>query len=130
MISINSFIWEAPQFPSAGYELDEGMHGPNFGYNYNHAVIVLNDSTHDSYKSLQLARYMKDVYQNGYVIGCGAIDQHDLSFTPQGGPFACLEFAAAIQVFMYRLALDGGRDFITPPEHGKMGEYFHSHTEK
>lgn len=123
-------VWEAPQFPSAGYELDEGMHGPNFGYNHNHAVIVLNDGTHDSYKSLQLARYMKDVYQNGYVIGCGAIDQHDLGFEPQGGPFACLEFAAAVQVFMYRLAVDGGRDFMGPPEHGKMGEYFHSHSEK
>lgn len=122
-------VWEAPQFPSAGYELDEGMHGPNYGYNYNHAVIVLNGGGRDSQKALQLAKYMKNEHKNGYVIGLGTLDEHDLAFEPQGGAFACLEFAAAVQVFMYRLAVDGGRDFFAPNEHTVMESYFNSHNQ-
>ena len=121
-------VWEAPQYPSAGYELDEGMHGPNYGYNDNHAVIVLNDGGRDSEKALALARYMRNEHGNGYVIGVGARDDHDLGFEPAGGPFCCLEFAAAIQVFMYRLAVDGGRDFSILGVHAKMNSYFNSHT--
>ena len=121
-------VWEAPQFPSAGYELDEGMHGPNYGYNYNHAVIVLNDGGRDSKKAIQLAKYMKNENQNGYIIGLDTIDDNDLAFEPKGGAFDCLEFAAAIQVFMYRLAVDGGRDFSIKNVHSKMNSYFNSHS--
>ena len=121
-------VWEAPQFPSAGFELDEGMHGPNYGYNDNHAVIVLNDGGKDSEKALALARYMKNEHSNGYVIGVGAADDKDLGFTPAGGLFCCLEFAAAVQVFMYRLAVDGGRDFSIKGIHAKMNSYFNAHT--
>lgn len=123
-------IWEAPQFPSGGYELDEGMHGPNYGYNYNHAVFVLNDGGFGNDRALALARYMKNEHQNGYVIGRGAIDDKDLGFEPAGGPFMCLEYAAAVQVLMYRLAVDGGRDFSILGVHAKMNSYFQSHTDQ
>ena len=122
-------VWEAPQFPSAGYELDEGMHGPNYGYNHNHAVIVLNDGGRFSKKALQLARYMKNEHKNGYVVGVDTLDDKDLAFQPQGGAFSCLEFAAAMQVFMYHLSVDGGRDFFAPNEHTVMESYFNSHNE-
>lgn len=120
-------IWEAPQFPSAGYELDEGMHGPNYGYNDNDAVIILNDGTKGAEKALALARYMKNEHDNGYIFGLDAIDGKDLSFTPAGGDFCCLEFAAAVQTFMYRLAVDGGRDFSIRGVHAVMNSYFDSH---
>lgn len=123
-------VWEAPQFPSAGYELDEGMHGPNYGYNHNHAVIVLNNGGRDEKKALQLAKYMKNEHKNGYIVGQNTLDDKDLAFEPKGGAFACLEFAAAMQVFMYRLAVDGGRDFFAPNEHGVMESYFSSHSQK
>lgn len=122
-------VWEAPQFPSAGYELDEGMHGPNYGYNHNHAVILLNNGGRDEQKLLKLARYMKNELKNGYIIGLNTLDEKDLPLTARGGAFACLEFAAAIQVFMYRLAVDGGRDFFAPNEHTVMNSYFTSHNE-
>lgn len=122
--------WEAPQYPSAGYELDEGMHGPNYGYNSSDAVIILNDGAKGTEKALALARYMKNEHENGYVFGLGAIDGKDLSFTPAGGDFACLEFAAAIQTFMYRLAEDGGRDMTIRDPHTVMYSYFNSHREE
>ncbi len=123
-------VWEAPQIPSAGYELDEGMHGPNYGYNYNCAVFVLNDGGFGNDRALSLARYMKREHDNGYVIGVGAMDEKDLAFAPAGGPFESLEFAAAVQVLMYRLAVDGGRDFSVLGVHAKMNSYFQSHSEK
>lgn len=123
-------IWEAPQIPAGGYELDEGMHGPNYGYNYNHAVFVLNDGGLQNDRALALARYMKNEHGNGYIIGKGVIDGNDLSIEPVGGPFLCLEYAAAIQVLMYRLAADGGRDFSVLGIHAKMNSYFQSHTDK
>lgn len=123
-------IWEAPQVPGGGYELDEGMHGPNYGYNHNHAVFVLNDGGFGNGKALALAEYMKKEHGNGYIIGKGAMDEKDLAFEPAGGPFSCLEYAAAIQVLMYRLAVDGGRDFSILGIHAKMNSYFQSHTDQ
>lgn len=120
-------MWEAPQYPSAGYEMDEGMHGPNFGYNDNDAVIILNDGAPGMEKALNLARYMKNEHRNGYIFGIGALDQDDVSFEPKGGAFRCLEFAAAVQTFMYRLAVDGGRDFSILGIHAKMNSYFDAH---
>jgi len=121
-------VWEGPQFPAAGYELDEGMHGPNYGYDQNDAVIILNDGAPGTEKALALARYMKNEMHNGYIFGLGAIDALDLGFTPVGGDFCCLEFAAAVQTFMYRLATDGGRDFAIIDRHEVMYSYFNSHT--
>jgi len=121
-------VWEAPQYPAAGYELDEGTHGPNYGYDHNVAVVVLNGGGAGEKTALALARYMKNELHNGYIVGKGAIDDNDLAFEPKGGSYACLEFAAAIQVFMYRLAVDGGRDFSVPPTHTVMDTYFSSHT--
>lgn len=122
-------VWEGPQFPSAGYELDEGMHGPNYGYNSNDAVIILNDGAPGTEKALALARYMKNEFSNGYIFGLHTIDDLDLAFTPAGGDFCCLEFAAAVQTFMYRLATDGGRDFRIIDRHEVMYSYFNSHTQ-
>ena len=121
-------VWEGPQFPAAGYELDEGMHGPNYGYNQDDALILLNDGAPGTKKGIALARYMKNEMHNGYIFGLGALDALDLSFTPMGGDFCCLEFAAAVQTFMYRLATDGGRDFRIIDKHEVMYSYFNSHT--
>lgn len=120
-------LWEAPQYPSGGYELDEGMHGPNYGYTDADAVIVLNDGAPGSERGLDLARYMKCEHENGYIFGLQTQDDKDLAFTPMGGPFGCLEFAAAVQVFMYRFAVDGGRDFSVLGIHKKMNSYFDAH---
>ena len=120
-------MWEAPQYPSAGFELDEGMHGPNFGYNDNDALIVLYNGAPGSEKALALARYMKNEHHNGYVFGTETIDEHDLPIQPQGGPFFALEYAAAVQTFMYRLAVDGGRDFSVQETNQVMKSYFDSH---
>lgn len=123
-------VWETPQIISMGYELEEGLHGPNFGYTQRHCVVVLNDGGTDNDKAVALCKFMKFEKNNGFIVGMGAVDDRDLSFEPQGGNFSCLEFAAVVQVVSYRLAVDQGRDLFAPHDNSAMFQYFRSHDPK
>lgn len=120
-------VWETPQLISMGFELEEGLHGPNFGYTHNHCVIVLNDGGVEDRKASSLGRFMKQEKNNGFIVGKGTLDQHDLSFEPLGNDFCCLEFSAVVQVLAYRLAYDQGRDLFAPHDNSVMNSYFRSH---
>lgn len=122
-------VWETPQITSIGYELEEGIHGPNFGYTHNHCVIVLNDGGVEDQKARALGRYMKLEKNNGLIVGAGTLDQQDLPFEPRGKDFCCLEFSAVVQVLAYRLAYDQGRDLFAPHDNSVMNSYFRSHDE-
>lgn len=121
-------FWEMPQVISMGYELEEGLHGPNYGYDYPHCVIVFNDGGNDSEKALSLARYMKDIFHNGLVIGTKTVDETDLKIDSKAGAFACLEYSAVPQVMAYFLAVDGGRDLLKKTDHSVMDSYFKTHS--
>lgn len=121
-------FWEMPQVISVGYELEEGMHGPNYGYDENHCIVVLNDGGSESNKALSLARYMKDVFHNGLVVGTKVVDDQDLLLDMKGGEFACLEFSAVPQIMAYYLAVDSGRDISKPIDHTVMYSYFNTHS--
>ncbi|MDR1533343.1 MAG: SIS domain-containing protein [Clostridiales bacterium] len=120
-------VWEIPQIISIGYELEEGMHGPNFGYNHNHCVVVLNHGGRDSVKGLALARWMRDIYGNGFVIGSDVVGEQDLKLDLTAGDFDCLEITPAVQVLAYRLAYDQGRDLYAPHDNSVMNSYFNTH---
>ncbi|MDD3361508.1 MAG: SIS domain-containing protein [Hespellia sp.] len=119
-------VWECPQIASVGYELEEGMHGPNYGYNYNHCVIVLNDGTEER-KGLSLARWMKEVKNNGFVIGSKVVDDKDLQVELVTEHFTAIELSVAVQVIAYRLAFDGGRNLTLPHDNSVMESYFKTH---
>ena len=123
-------FWEMPQVISVGYELEEGMHGPNYGYNSNHCVVVLNDGSRDVEKSLSLARYMKEVHHNGLVVGGSVVDEQDLKLDLKSGDFSCLEVCAVLQIMSYFLAEDGGRDLTKLTPNTEMNRYFMTHAEK
>lgn len=120
-------FWEMPQVISIGYELEEGMHGPNYGYTGRHCVIVLNDGGRQSEKALSLARYMKNELHNGYVIGAEVADNEDLKIDFASTYFRVLEMSAAVQTMAYFLTIDGGRDLMKPADHGNMSSYFSTH---
>lgn len=120
-------VWEIPQIASIGYELEEGLHGPNYGYNSRHCVIVLNDGGREKDKALALAGYMKDVWNNGLMAGAPVLDDNDLELELRGGDFSCLELSAVPQVVAYRLAADGGRDLLAPHDNSRMEKYFITH---
>lgn len=121
-------FWEMPQVISIGYELEEGLHGPNYGYDYPHCVIVFNNGGSESDKALSLARYMKDVFHNGLVVGSKTLDEQDFVIDSKAGAFACLEYSAVPQVMAYFLAVDGGRDLLKKNDHSVMNGYFKTHS--
>ena len=119
-------VWEVPQTASVGYELEDGMHGPNYGYTKNHCVVVLHDGTEQD-KALALAGYVKNVVGNGYVCGPQVLAADDLLVQPVTENFTCLEMAPIVQVAAYRLAVDGGRDLTVPSDERAMHSYFSTH---
>ena len=123
-------VWELPKLASMGVDLDESMHGPNFGFNGRHCVLVLDDGRVDSQKAAAMVRYMKTEFKNGFMIGPDPVGPGDLKLIPQSGPFSCLEFAAAIQILAYRLAQDCGRDLQSPHDNSVMNSYFISHSDQ
>ena len=120
-------VWEIPQIASVGYELEEGLHGPNYGYNSNHCVIVLNDGTEER-KALALAGYVKEVCGNGFVAGNSVHGEDDLLVELKTKDFTCLELAPVVQVLAYRLANDQGRDLSAPHDNSMMESYFRTHS--
>ncbi len=122
-------VWETPQMVSIGFEMEEGMHGPNYGYSQRHCVIVLNDGGADNDRAVSLCSFMKHEKNNGFLIGVNPVGEDDLEFEPKGGDFCCLEFAAAVQVISFRLAVDQGRDLYAPHDNHVMMKYFRSHEE-
>ncbi len=119
-------VWEIPKIASVGYELEEGMHGPNYGYNSNHCVIVLNDGREEK-KALALARFMKETRNNGFVMGGVVVDSLDLEIPLRTKDFTCLEMAPAVQTLAYFLGLDAGRDLVSPHDNSQMEAYFKTH---
>lgn len=121
-------VWETPQIASVGYEIEEGIHGPNYGYNERHCVVVLNNGGREYHKCKALASYMKDSKHNGFIIGKEGIDEEDFVFTPSSRYFACIEYAAILQVLAYRLASDQGRDLYQHHDNSVMEAYFKTHS--
>ncbi len=121
-------FWEMPQMISIGYELEEGLHGPNYGYSWPHCVIVFDDGGEESHKARALARYMKDEFKNGILIGPDPVDEKDLKIEASCGDFLCLAYSAVPQILAYMLAEDGGRDVTVPADHTVMYSYFNTHS--
>ena len=121
-------FWEMPRVISIGYELEEGMHGPNYGYNSKHCVIVLNSGRPEEEKGLRLARYMKEIFHNGLIVGPEVIDADDLLFTPASEFFTVLEYSALPQVLAYDLAPYCGRNLLIRDDLSLMESYFSTHT--
>lgn len=121
-------VWETPQIISLAYELEEGLHAPNYGYTERHCVIVLNDGGADSQKARSLCAYMKNEKHNGFLIGADVLDEHDLPFECTGS-LDCLVFAAATQTMAYQLAVSQGRDLFAPHDNRVMYSYFDTHNE-
>ncbi len=120
-------VWETPQIASVGYEIEEGIHGPNYGYNSRHCVIVLNDGKRENNKCVNLARYMKEVWNNGFLIGANPIDAEDLGLELPSSELACIDFAAVVQTIAYKLAEDQGRDLYAHHDNSRMESYFKTH---
>lgn len=122
-------MWETPQIVTLAFELEEGLHGANYGYTQRHCVIAFNDGGADDHKARALCAYMKNEKQNGFCIGANTLDEHDLAFDCEG-MMNCLVFAAVAQTMSYCLAVAQGRDLYAPHDNRVMYGYFDTHNER
>lgn len=121
-------IWETLQLASVGYEIEDGIHGPNYGYNYRHCVVVLNHGRRENQKCLALARYMKDVWNNGLVVGRNPVDDTDLELDLPGDATDFVDMVLVCQVLTYVCAGDQGRDLMKHHDNSRMEAYFKTHS--
>lgn len=121
-------MWETPQIVTLSYELEEGLHAPNYGYTQRHCVIALNDGGVDNDKARALAAFMKNEKQNGFIIGANPLDEHDLAIEVESDA-DCLLFAAVVQTMACQLAIAQGRDLFAPHDNRVMYSYFDTHNE-
>ena len=120
-------FWEMPQKPCIGLELEEGLHGPNFGYGEHQCVIYLADGMEpDKAKGLSLVRYMKAVFGMGIAIG-DVPEELGIALPVKGGEFSFIEMSAVVQVLAYELTRAIGRDVSRPIDHSVMNSYFTTH---
>ena len=120
-------LWEMPQIPAMGYELDEVMHGPNFGFSGRHCLIVLDDGVNRSDEARAICKYMKNEMQNGFLVGPASLDAADFGIREAGNTFRSLLYAGVVQVISYELALNQGRNLLVRDKHEVMYSYFNSH---
>ena len=120
-------VWETLQTASVGYELEEGIHGPNYGYNHRHLVVVLNHGGRENEKAQALARYMKDIFKNGLLIGKNPIDSDDLELDLPDEDTSCIDLATVVQIIAYVTARDQGRDLYKHHDNSLMDSYFKTH---
>ena len=94
----------AKTYLSIGYELEDGLHGPNLGFNKQDIVIALNRRYKDDWLSQGLIKFAKNELTRGYIFGASPIDDTDLKFDNASENFSFIEFAPAVEILSLKLA--------------------------
>ncbi len=118
------------KFGAVGYEMDDGLHGPNMGMTDKTRIIVLSDGVSDQQLAHGIARYIKNEVGTAYIAGKNVVDDSDFRLDFVTENFLSLEFAPFVQLLAYRLAEHLGvevplfKDMVLPDQ-----KYFNTHTE-
>lgn len=91
------------KFISIGFEMDDGLHGPNYCFDNRTIVLALNDGK-DNDKAISLMNLMKKEYESGYMIGVNPMDEDDLSLDLKTKHFTNIEIISFVQTLAYKLA--------------------------
>lgn len=119
-------ILEIPNSFAVGYELEDGMHGPNLGFDERICLLVLNDGERENERALSLGRMVKEEYNCGYILGKEVLDDTDLKFNPTSKYFKNVEFACVLQTICWFMSVEKGID-LTKGHSGKR--YYYTHTQ-
>lgn len=123
-------IETARKYTAVGYELDDGLHGPNMGMKKTDTIMVLSDGESDLNLVHGIAKYIKNEVGNAYIIGKSTLDDQDFNFEFVSHNFIALEFAPIVQILAYNLAIDNSievplfKDLYLPDQ-----KYFNTHSE-
>ena len=91
---------------SAGYEAEDGLHGPNLAFSDRDVVVSLNEGREDDFYAKAAARFGKGELKAGYIVGCNTEDEKDLSFEYASENFTAIEAAPVVQIIAYMMAIE------------------------
>ena len=92
-------------YKSVGYEAEDGLHGPNLGFNKDDVIVSLNAGGQDNFYATAVAKFGKGELRHGFIIGANTVDDTDLPFECASEYFRAIEFAPVVQVIAYMLAV-------------------------
>lgn len=120
----------ARRYLCVGYELDDGLHGPDLAYSHRFAVLVLNDGGQDDELARRAGEFAKAEAGHGFLIGKNTLDDLDLPLELVGNDFACLEFAPVVEILAYQLGMENGVNIVPYKDmEFKSAKYFTTHDE-
>ncbi len=95
----------AKLYLSIGYEAEDGLHGPNLGFNEGDTVIALCDGIDDVDYAQSVVRFGKAELGQAYMFGAAPLDEDDLQFEIVSNDFKAIEVAPAVEIIAYELAM-------------------------
>ena len=91
-------------YKSIGFELEDGLHGPCYAFYPGDVVIALNNER-DNDLAQGVVSFSKIENGQGYMFGKNPQDEKDLAFEVKSRYFEALEFAPAVEIVAYMLAV-------------------------
>ena len=106
-------LMEVPKkYLSFGYEAEDGIHGPCYAFGKDDAILFMNDGVNDVKYAQSMVRFSKEELGRGYYFGPDTIDDKDLKIVPVSKNFIALEFAPAVQIISYLMAINNGVEVL------------------
>ncbi len=120
----------ARRYLCVGYELDDGLHGPDLAFSNRFVVLILNDGKNNDELAVSAAKFAKAEAKHGFIIGKHTLDDTDLSLELDGNDFQCLVFAPIMEILAYQLGIKNGVDIVPLKDmEMKSAKYFTTHDE-
>lgn len=94
----------ARTYLSIGYEMEDGLHGPNLGFNKQDIIIALNHNQKDEWMAHALVKFGKNELSRAYIFGENPLDENDLGFKVASKDFSFIEFAPTVEILSVKLA--------------------------
>lgn len=112
-----------------GYEMEDGLHGPQLGFAKGDVIIALSNNNPDDWMVQGLAKFAKNELGRGFIFGENTQDDNDLSFKVASKYFVAIEFAPAVEILSMKLAELAGVE-VADAEHSTQhvsSKYFETH---
>ena len=95
----------AQKYLSAGYEAEDGIHGPCYGFGKDDAILFYCNGENDVDYAEGMVKFSKYELGRGYLVGPHTLDDNDLNISLKSKHFQSLEFAPVGQVIAYEMAI-------------------------
>lgn len=112
-----------------GYEMEDGLHGPQLGFAKGDVIIALNNANPDDWMAQGVTKFAKNELGRGYIFGENTQDENDLPFKVASKHFVSIEFAPAVEILAVKLAELAGVE-VADAEHSVehvSSKYFETH---